>query len=404
MFRRIDAYVLKQVLTPLLLTLGVSALLLILERMLRLFDMVANQGGPVGVVFRMLGNLIPQYIGMALPLGLVLGILLAFRRLSQSSELEALQAGGQSLWRLMRAPMVLTVLLTMLSLALSGYIQPRSYYAYQSLLFELSSGAFGASIRPGEFNELGGGFTLRIDAAQDGGSKLIGVFGQKERRNGHITTVTAKEGSFLATPDGTTVLLRLMDGIIIDVEPDRPAPRVFTFSQHDWPLELPTVAEFRERGGKEREMTLPELWEEGHASTDERESRTYLAAFWERTLRSLTMLIMPFLAVGLAVGAKRQQRQLGLVVAVIMLLVIHKLVEFGAATSALGTTSLWISLGLPIVGFTVLSMFFFYTTAFRVGVSPLAWIEGSWAALLSAVNKLGFARPNPNNESGGAAT
>ena len=54
MIKRIDIYVLKQVLKPLLITLGISAMLLLLERMLRLFDLVVNQGGPFLVVWKML--------------------------------------------------------------------------------------------------------------------------------------------------------------------------------------------------------------------------------------------------------------------------------------------------------------------------------------------------------------
>ena len=53
MFNRLDRYIIRQVLEPLIMTLGVAAMLLLLERMLRLFDFVVNQGGPVEVVFRM---------------------------------------------------------------------------------------------------------------------------------------------------------------------------------------------------------------------------------------------------------------------------------------------------------------------------------------------------------------
>ena len=62
--------------------------LLMLDKMLRLFDFVAVEGGPVAVVFKMLGALIPEYASLAIPLGLLLGVLLAFRKLATSSELE----------------------------------------------------------------------------------------------------------------------------------------------------------------------------------------------------------------------------------------------------------------------------------------------------------------------------
>lgn len=391
-FKKVDVYILRQVMTPLLMTIGVSAMLLLLEKMLRLFDMVANQGGPVGVVFRMLGNLIPQYIGLALPLGFLLGVLLAFRKLSNSNELEGMQAGGMGLLRLMRAPLCLALVLMAVNVALLGYIQPRSFYSYQSLLFDLTSGAFGTSIRPGEYSDLGDGFTLRIERAYDGGQKLESIFAQKERSDGRITTITAREGSFLATPDGSTVLMRLRDGTIVDVEPDKPAPRVFTFKQHDYPFEMPKITEFRLRGDKEREMTLPELWSESHTSTQPREAQTYLSAFYDRLLRSLTILVLPFMAVGLGVGPKRQQKQLGLVIGVILLLTLHKTLEFGTAAAGLGDGSTLLNLFLPFIGFTALSFFFFHTTAHRVGARPLAWIENAWDFLIDNIQKISVFR------------
>jgi lipopolysaccharide export system permease protein len=403
MFKKVDIYILRQVMTPLLLTIGVSAMLLLLEKMLRLFDLVANQGGPVGVVFRMLGNLIPQYIGLALPLGFLLGVLLAFRKLNISSELEALQSGGMGLLRLMRGPVCLSFILMVINLALLGYIQPRSYYTYQSLLFDLTSGAFGTSIRPGEYNDLGGGFTLRIERAYDGGQRLEGIFAQNERPGGKVTTITAREGSFLATPDGRTVLMRLKDGVIVDVDPKKPAPRVFSFQQHDYPFEMPQIEEFRARGDKERELTLPELWTESHTTAKERESRIYMSAFVDRILRSLTLLVLPFMAVGLGVGPKRQQKQLGLVVGVILLLTLHKTLEFGTAAAGLGGSNLLLNLFLPFTIFTALSVFFFHTTAYRIGARPLAWIENGWEALIGSIQKISFFRAADEKAGGKSA-
>ncbi|MBI1181782.1 MAG: LptF/LptG family permease [Alphaproteobacteria bacterium] len=403
MFKKVDFYILRQVMTPLLMTVGLSAMLLLLEKMLRLFDLVANQGGPVGVVFRMLGNLIPQYIGLALPLGFLLGVLLAFRKLASSSELEALQSSGMSLLRLMRGPICLSFVLMVINLALLGYIQPRSFYTYQSLMFDLTSGAFGTSIKPGEYNDLGNGFTLRIEKAYDGGQRLEGIFAQKERPGGKVTTITAREGSFLATPDGRTVLMRLRDGVIVDVDPKKPAPRVFSFKQHDYPFEMPQIEEFRARGDKERELTLPELWSEAHTSTKAKQVRVYTSAFIDRLLRSLTILVLPFMAVGLGVGPKRQQKQLGLVVGVILLLTLHKMLEFGTAAAGLGDGSSLLNLGLPFVAFNALAGFFFYTTAYRIGARPLGWIENGWEAIVNTVQKVSFFRPSDEQAGEGAA-
>ena len=44
-----------------------------LDRIRRLFDFVATEGGPISVVWRMLANLLPEYLGLGIPIGLLLG-------------------------------------------------------------------------------------------------------------------------------------------------------------------------------------------------------------------------------------------------------------------------------------------------------------------------------------------
>ena len=88
----IDRYIAKLVFVPLISTLVIAAMLLLLDKMLRLFDFVAAEGGPVSIVWRMLANMMPEYLSLGIPIGVTLGILLGFRRMAMSSELDALNA------------------------------------------------------------------------------------------------------------------------------------------------------------------------------------------------------------------------------------------------------------------------------------------------------------------------
>ena len=69
----IDRYLTKQIAIPLIGTLLLAAMLLVLDKMLRLFDFVVTAGGPVSVVWRMLANLLPEYFSLGIPIGLMLG-------------------------------------------------------------------------------------------------------------------------------------------------------------------------------------------------------------------------------------------------------------------------------------------------------------------------------------------
>src|SRR4028119_110764 len=152
----IDRYLARSIAVPLLGTLILAAMLLVLDKMLLLFDFVVTAGGPVSVVWQMLANLLPEYFSLGIPIGLLLGILLAFRKLALSSELDALRGIGVGYGRLLRVPYAYAAALMALNLAIVGYIEPYSDYRYEGLRFDLRSAAPGASIHAGEFNRPGG--------------------------------------------------------------------------------------------------------------------------------------------------------------------------------------------------------------------------------------------------------
>jgi hypothetical protein len=152
---RIDRYLARLIFVPLVATLTLAAMLLLLEKMLRLFEFVVKEGGPVHVVWQMLANLIPQYLSLGIPIGLMLGVLLAFRKLALSSELDSLRGVGLGYGRLLRVPYMYAIALAAVNLAIVGFVQPKAHYAYERLRFDLRSGALGAAIKVGEFNNLG---------------------------------------------------------------------------------------------------------------------------------------------------------------------------------------------------------------------------------------------------------
>ena len=130
-----------------------AAMLLVLDKMLRLFQYVVDAGGPVSVVWRMLANLLPEYLSLGIPIGLMLGILLAFRsslcrRSSMRCAASAWATAGCSACRYAFA-----IPLAIINLGIVGYLEPYTHYRYEGLRFDLKSGALGAAIKVGEFNQ-----------------------------------------------------------------------------------------------------------------------------------------------------------------------------------------------------------------------------------------------------------
>lgn len=388
----IDRYILRLVIVPMVGVFALAASLFMLDKMLRLFDFVAVEGGPIGVVFRMLGALVPEYASLAIPLGLLLGILLAFRKLATSSELDVMRAVGLSYGRLLRVPYAITLALVAVNVALVFYIQPVSRYAYEQLEYELRSGALGASIKVGEFNKLADRLALRIDESEDDGRRLIGIFARVANEKGQVLSISAREGSFLATSDSPdTIILRLTEGTIIQ-DTGSAAPRVLSFSRHDLPIDLPAIEQFRARGDSTREYILPELLRIGWSNqTAPAQRDAGQATFNYRLVEIVMMLLMPMLAVALAIPPKRSTSALGVFVSIVMVVAYHKVNQYGEDVAALGRVDPIVALWGPFVLFAALIIWMYTRVAHVPGGQPIGALENAFAKLGKRIGKL-FAR------------
>jgi lipopolysaccharide export system permease protein len=371
-----DRYLARLIALPLFSTLIIAAMLLVLDKMLRLFDFVAAEGGPVSVVWRMLANLIPEYLSLGIPIGLMLGILLAFRRIALSSELDVFRAVGLGYGRLLRVPYMYAIALALVNLAIVGYVQPYARYAYEGLRFELRSGALGASIKVGEFANMGKRMTLRIERSDNEGKDLHGIFVRVESKDAKTLSVTAERGTFLATDDPDTIILRLTHGTLVHDAPGYREPRILSFTSHDLPIDLPKIEAFRGRGGKDRERTIPELVKIGADKNQPLALRNEsLSNFYFRLVEVAMMLLLPLLAVALAVPPKRSSSALGVFLSIVMVVTYHKVNEYAEGMGALGRIDPFFALWVPFLLFAALIWRMYHVVAHVPGGQPIGGLE-----------------------------
>ncbi|MFN3509810.1 MAG: LptF/LptG family permease [Tsuneonella troitsensis] len=392
----IDRYILRLTIVPMVGVFVLAASLLILDKMLRLLDFVAVEGGPVGVVFKMLATMMPEYASLAIPLGLLLGVLMAFRKLATSSELDVMRAVGQGYGRLLRVPYAITMVLVAVNVALVFYVQPVSRYWYERLDYELRSGALGASIKVGEFTTLKDRMALRIERSEDDGRRLIGIFARVANEKGQVLSISANEGAFLATSDNPdTIILRLTDGIIVQDMGNTSTPRVLSFTRHDLPIDLPAVERFRARGDEQREYILPELLRIGWGG--EAETRTEQAgsqaSFNFRLVEVVMMFLMPLLAVALAIPPKRSTSALGVFVSIVMVVAYHKINQYAEDYATLGRVDPTLALWVPFALFAALIIWMYYRVAYVPGGQAIGALEAAFSKIGKRVRKLFRRRP-----------
>ena len=403
----IDRYLARSIAVPLLGSLILAAMLLVLDKMLRLFQYVVDAGGPVSVVWRMLANLLPEYLSLGIPIGLMLGILLAFRKLALSSELDALRGIGIGYGRLLRVPFFYAIPLAAINLGIVGYLEPYTHYRYEGLRFDLKSGALGAAIKVGEFNRLGRHLTLRIDRSEHKGTQLHGIFIQMDQGKGRSVAATAEQGRFLSTDDADTILFRLTKGRLVQDSPKFATPRTLAFDSYDLPISLPMIDQFRSRGGNESdELYLHELWRLGYggAATSPKQRIQAQAHFNFRMVEVVMMLLLPFLAIALAVPPKRSTSALGIFISILIVVAYHKVNQYAEAAGANGQLNPALALWVPFVLIAALILWMYHILAHRPGGQPIGALEWFFAKTAKYVRRTARAMPRPRRQAASAAS
>ena len=266
--RIIDTYVLRQIFKPLWIALVVALLVLLIERMLRLLDLVLGAQGPLKVVFEIMAYLVPNYISLALPMSLLLGVMLAFNRLSRDGEIDAMQGAGVSLARQSRAALLAAIGVAVITMIALGYLKPYGRYAYETLVFTVANATFQAFVQAGVFTHIQD-TTFLIKHVRPGDGAFANVF-LYEGSQGGSTVVTARSGVLARPGDEAIPMLRLFDGIRLTIRDDAREEKqaddralpvgVLRFQELRMTLGEGEAKFFRPRGADEREFTLSELW------------------------------------------------------------------------------------------------------------------------------------------------
>jgi lipopolysaccharide export system permease protein len=388
----IDRYLARNIAVPLLGSLVLAAMLLVLDKMLRLFQYVVDAGGPVSVVWRMLANLLPEYLALGIPIGLMLGVLLAFRKLALSSELDALRGIGIGFGRLLRVPYMFTLPLMALNLFIVGYLEPYSHYRYEGLRFDLKSGALGAAIKVGEFNRLGRHLTLRIDRSENKGTQLHGIFVQMDDAKSNMSVAaTAEHGRFLSTDDPDTILFRLVRGRLVQDSPKFPTPRTLSFETYDLPISLPVIDQFRRRGGTQSdELYLHELARIGYGggASDLHQKLEAQATLNFRLVEVVMMLMLPLLAVALAVPPKRSSSSLGIFLAIVIVVAYHKVNQYGEQMASQGRLDAVVAMWVPFVLLAAMIAWMYHVLAHKPGGQPIGALERAASKAARAIRSL----------------
>ncbi len=374
MFRIVDRYVLRQILVPLAAALLISLLMLLAGRMLGFLDVTLGKKNSFTAVFKMLTYLTPNYLGLAVPAALYLGILFGFSRMSKTHEVEAMLASGIGLNRLFQPVLWLSLLLMICNLVAIGWMQPFGRYAYRSVIYSLTNVEVFDLAKEGIFMKTGKR-TFIVDHLNQTENKFdhLFIFEDSGKLEGS-ETITANNGRMMNAEGQGEPVLRMGTSkrLRLDKYPDFNASQLpqnaitADIASADFPLGQVAASVFRPRGKDERELTLLELFKR-QADPPQGSSLILMQAeFHNRILKIIAIPMLAILALPFALSRGRNPDAYRFGIAVLLLVAFNVVIEQGTIATSLSGVSPWLSMWGPFMLYLGFALWRYWMACFKL--------------------------------------
>ncbi len=369
---KIYKYILKEISVPSLLSLLIFTFVILMGRIPRLTELVISKGVPAIEIFRLFSYLLPTFLSITVPLSFLLGILLAFGRLSADSEFIAMKASGISLYALLKPVLLLAILSSLLTAWLTISVEPAGKSAFRSKLFEIASSRASVGINAGIFNDDFDDIVLYTHSMDERRGIMQNVFISDERDGETPATILAQEGRFISDPEQLSLTLRLSDGSIHrrPLKENKSTYQIIGFSNYDINIDMSKQLGTDKRRRSRSELSWTELQSARRQAESERDLRRYDTVHHKRLVIPFAPLVFALVGVPLGLQSNRSGKGAGFALALIISLFYYLLLSIARTVAENGALPAYLILWLPNLLFFCGGAYFLHRTAIE---KPMAF-------------------------------
>lgn len=351
MIRRLDRYLLAEILGPLALGFLVYTFIMLIRVLFRSADLIIRSDVALETVGKLLLLSLPNIVVLTIPMSFLFAILIAVGRLSSDSELVAIRASGISLFSLYRPILMLSVLLSSLNVYLMLELLPEGNRAFQQLQLEIVTRGISQEIQPRVPHTGWQEKMLYVFESPPGERRWKGVFLADAIPVGETQIEIAQWGEAHPNADGSEVKLSLFDTFSHRVDLQHAETYdIFAHEELDYYLAsgAPTLQQTTSVRRGLREMTLRDLRRVFHDPETEPLFRTMAEVEIHKKF-SFPAACIVFGLLGLPLGFTnaRGGRSSGFAISIGVIMLYYILFNWGEDFAKKGVGPTWLAVWLP---------------------------------------------------------
>jgi len=256
--RIFDRYVVREVVLPFVLSLVLLTFLLIIPPVLRDAYPLIAKGVDALIVAKVLVMLLPQALAISIPMAVLLGLLIAFGRMSADREFVAIQSCGVSIYQLLRPVALIAAVTTAATAYVMIRARPDANQAFREIVFKEVAARVENKIQPRVLFDQFPNHVLYVRDV-DSSHVMHDVFFADTSKPGTTLISFAREGRFIIDRPHQLVQLQLSHGTQHTTVASQPEKhQVGQFEESNLTLDAQAVFK-RAPDRNAPEMTITEL-------------------------------------------------------------------------------------------------------------------------------------------------
>lgn len=229
----LDKYILKNHLIPFIYASLSLMGIFLLQFLMKFADRLVGKGLGFWIITKLIVYNLAWMVVLVIPMATLIATLMAYGNMSQNDEITIIKSSGVSLYRMMAAPLLASVVLTYLLFLFNNDVLPDANHKAKVLMQDISRQKPTLSLTPGVFSQEITNFSILARGVNPKTNMLSDLTIYNYSNPNKIDIVTAHKGKLFFSKDQTKLIMDLKDGEIHQSDiADKNLYRKLLFKKH----------------------------------------------------------------------------------------------------------------------------------------------------------------------------
>ncbi|WP_136795790.1 LPS export ABC transporter permease LptF [Desulfosediminicola ganghwensis] len=303
---------------------------------------------------RMFSYMMPNMLLYTLPMAAMMGVIIAFSRLSSDMEILALKASGISVYRILPPLFIVALSITLATTYISTKLIPASEISMKQLTYQLLKEKIDKGIKEYQFTEALGDLVVHVGEIDNDTGQWTNVWVSDMRGQKNPSITMASKGRMFSNLDEMNITILLENGSLH--RPDEKDAQIVNFERYI--INIPLQPGSQPKPSERKSLGMMQLYERAHEKgLNTEDGRELLTEFHKRLVLPFGCLILTILGLPLGLQSGPGKRATGIPYGLAVFVLYYVLFTLGRTLADDGKAPVAFIMWLPNAIFLLIAFY-----------------------------------------------